>query len=132
MSTKTSNPTVSKLDAAQQDRPTADDQEGNLSEKQVDERLKALPEDTRLLLEKLETEFERRYIGSVSDILEWNAYLTKTLEKPNLVDLFTKWTFFVGLSQRMISEQSTWRSLGSTLPLQTGSFRTKTMTACST
>jgi hypothetical protein len=94
MSTKASNPTVSKLDAAQQDRPTADDQEGNLSEKQVDERFKALPKDTRLLLEKLETEFKRRYIGSVSDILEWNAYLTKTLEKPDLVDLFTKWTFF--------------------------------------
>jgi hypothetical protein len=94
MSTKASNPTVSKLDAAQQDRPTADDQEGNLSEKQVDERFKALPEDTKLLLEELETEFERRYIGSVNDILEWNAYLTKTLEKPDLVDLFTKWTFF--------------------------------------
>jgi hypothetical protein len=94
MFTKASNPTVSKLDAAQQDRPTADDQEGNLSKKQVDERFKALPGNTSLLFEKLKTEFETRYIGSVSDILEWNAYLTKTLEKPNLVDLFTKWTFF--------------------------------------
>ena len=94
MSTKASTPTVSNLDAAQRDRLTADDKDGNLSEKHVEERFKALPEDTRLLFKKLETELEARHIGSVSDILEWGAYLSKTLKTPDLVDLFTKWMFF--------------------------------------
>ena len=94
MSTGASIPTVSKLDAAQQDRPTAHDEDGNLSEKRVKERFMALPEDTKQLLKKLGTEFGRRHIGSVSDILEWGAYLSKTLKTPDLVDLFTKWMFF--------------------------------------
>lgn len=92
MSTKASTPT--KLDAAQQDRPTADDKDGNLSEKHLKERFKVLSEDTKQLFEKLETEFERRHISSISDILEWGAYLSKTLKTPDLVELFTKWTFF--------------------------------------
>ena len=94
MSTKASNPTVSKLDAAQQDRPTADDKDGNLSEKHFKERFKVLSEDTKQLFEKLRMELERRHIGCVNDILEWDAYLRKTLKTPDLVDLFTKWMFF--------------------------------------
>jgi hypothetical protein len=94
MSTKASTPTVSKPDAAQQDHPTADDKDGNLSEKHVEERFKTLSEDTKQLFKKLGSEFKRRHIGSVSDILEWGAYLSKNLKTPDLVDFFTKWMFF--------------------------------------
>lgn len=94
MSTKATTPTGSKLDTDQDDRPIADYQDVNLSEKHVKERFKVLSEDTKMLFTELETEFERRQIGSVSDILEWGAYCGKHLKTPDLADLFTKWMFF--------------------------------------
>ncbi len=97
MSTEASTPIAGKpyvAWAAQEDSQTASEQDGNLSEEHVKERFKALSENTKMLFEKLETELERHYIGSVSEILEWGAHLSKTLETPDLVDLFTKWMFF--------------------------------------
>lgn len=104
MSIKADVPINSKFDSAQQDLsiadppiadpPVADDEDGNLSEKKVEERFKALSEDTKKLFKKLETELDQRYIGSVSDILEWGAYLRRILKTSDHVDLFTKWRFF--------------------------------------
>lgn len=36
-------------------------------------------EDTKQLFKKLGMDLERRYIGSIGYILEWDAYLSKTL-----------------------------------------------------
>lgn len=62
MSTKASTPTFSKLGAAQQDHPPVDYEEGNLSEKRLEQRFKVLSEDTKQLFKKLETEFETRVL----------------------------------------------------------------------
>lgn len=83
-----------KFDSAQQEPPTADTKDGHLSEKNVEERFKALSEDTKQLFKKLATEYDQRYIGSVSDILEWGAYRRTILKSSDHVDLFTKWRFF--------------------------------------
>lgn len=49
-------------------------------------RFKVLSEDKKQLFTELGTEFERRQIGSASDILKWVAYLGKKLKTPDLVD----------------------------------------------
>lgn len=74
--------------------PLPNDGGGNLSENLVEERFKVLSEDKKQLFTELGTEFERRYIASASDILEWGSYLGKKLKTPDLVDLFGKWMFF--------------------------------------
>ena len=96
MSTKASTPVVSQPNAAERDRSTNNDRVGNLSEERIKERFETLAEPMKWLFEELETEFEKRPIDSVSDILEWSAYLSKTLDTPDLADLFTKWISFRG------------------------------------
>ena len=91
MPTKATTPTASKLDSVQHDRPIAG---GNLSDNLVEERFKILSEDKKQIFTELGTEFERRQIGSASDILEWRAFVGKRLKTPDLADLFTKWMFF--------------------------------------
>lgn len=68
----------------------------NLSEQRIHARFEILDESKKRLFERLETEFEKRPIDSVSDILTWNDHLTKTLVEPDLADLFTKWLSFRG------------------------------------
>lgn len=96
MSTTTSTLVVSQPNAAEQDRSTINDRVGNLSEERIKERFDSLAEPMKRLFEELETEFEKRPIDSVSDILEWSAYRSKTLDTPDLAELFTKWIFFRG------------------------------------
>lgn len=91
--TKAITPTSSQPDPACPD-PTRPRRAGYLSGDHVEERYKSLSEDTKILFEKLGIELEGRQFDSVSDALGWNAYLSKTLKTPDLVDLFTKWMFF--------------------------------------
>ena len=96
MSTQAITPIFCKPNAAEPDRSIINHKVGNLSEERIKERFEALAERTKQLFEELETEFEKRPIDSVSDILEWNVYLSKNLDTPDLADLFTKWMSFRG------------------------------------
>ncbi|KAL8718792.1 MAG: hypothetical protein Q9181_008153 [Wetmoreana brouardii] len=91
--TKATNPISSKPDPARPDltRPI---RAGYLLGDPIEERYKVLSEDMKKLFEKLEIELEGRQFDSVSDALGWNAYLSKTLKTPDLIDLFTKRMFF--------------------------------------
>lgn len=55
---------------------------------------KVLSEDKKQLFIEMETEFERRQIGNISNILEWGAYPDKKLKTLDFADFFTKWIFF--------------------------------------
>ena len=96
MSTKAGTLIVSKPNAAEQDSSTINDEVGNLSEERIKERFEALAKRTKRLFKELETEFKKRPIDSVGDILEWSVYLSKPLDTPDLADLFTKWMSFRG------------------------------------
>ena len=96
VSTKASIAVVRQPNLTEQGRSPTIEEGGNLSEQRIAERFKNLAEPTKQLFKELEMEFKKRSIDSVSEILEWNAYLSKTLDTPDLADLFTKWISFRG------------------------------------